>query len=194
VAAHGREIVVVRLRLALTIVGVLTASAASAQKPLYTGMVTPHLGVAAGGDVEGRSLTPGVSMTVLDTNGLGAELDVGHTRQIDESRFSESAITSVTVNVIGMWQLSVVRPFVTAGGGLLRVRAALPDAGLVTSRTDWAFDAGGGVLYMIDELVGLRGDVRYFRSLQDNEPDDEFDIALSDFRFWRGTVGLTFRF
>ena len=42
--------------------------------------------------------------------------------------------------------------------------------------------------------IGLRGDVRYFRSLQDNEPDDEFDVALSDFRFWRGTVGVTFRF
>jgi opacity protein-like surface antigen len=190
VAANGREVVVVRLRLALTIAGVLAASTASAQQPLYTGMITPYLGASAGGDVEGRKLTPGASMTVLDTSGIGAELDVAHTRQIDESRFSESAITSVMVNVVGMWRVSNVRPFVVSGLGLLRVRAALPDAGLVTSRTDWAFDAGAGVLYLFDDLIGVRGDVRYFRYLQRHD-----DLPLRDngfFDYWRTSIGVTF--
>jgi hypothetical protein len=40
----------------------------------------------------------------------------------------------------------------------------------------------------------VRGEVRYFRSLQDNEPDDEFDVALGSFHFWRTSVGATFRF
>jgi hypothetical protein len=42
--------------------------------------------------------------------------------------------------------------------------------------------------------VGIRGDVRYFRALQDIESDDEFDVSLGDLRFWRGSVGITFRF
>ncbi len=60
--------------------------------------------------------------------------------------------------------------------------------------TDWGFNVGAGVAGFFTDNIGLRGDVRYFRSLQDNEPDDEFDVALSDFRFWRGRSGLTFRF
>jgi hypothetical protein len=27
--------------------------------------------------------------------------------------------------------------------------------------------------------------VRYFRGIQDNEPDNDLDISLSDLRFWR---------
>jgi hypothetical protein len=31
-------------------------------------------------------------------------------------------------------------------------------------------------------------------SLQDNEPDSEFDLVLSDFDFWRAIIGLTVSF
>ena len=55
-------------------------------------------------------------------------------------------------------------------------------------------NAGAGLHMFFSDSVGIRGDVRYFRSLQDDEPDDEFDIALSDFDFWRASVGVTFRF
>ena len=32
----------------------------------------------------------------------------------------------------------------------------------------------------------MRGDLRYFRSLQDNEADNDFDLSLGSFDFWRG--------
>ena len=42
--------------------------------------------------------------------------------------------------------------------------------------------------------LGLRADIRHFRSLQDNEPGPgDLDLGLGDFKFWRGTVGLNFR-
>jgi hypothetical protein len=53
---------------------------------------------------------------------------------------------------------------------------------------------GGGVTGFFTDNVGIRGDLRYFRSLQDNEPDGNLDLGLSGFHFWRGTVGVTFRF
>jgi opacity protein-like surface antigen len=62
------------------------------------------------------------------------------------------------------------------------------------SSTDWGFNLGAGAMFFVSDGFGLRGDVRYFRSLEDNEPDSEIDIALSDFRFWRATFGATFRF
>ena len=42
-------------------------------------------------------------------------------------------------------------------------------------------------------LVGFRGDLRYYRSLADPVEDNEFDIALGTFDFWRATAGVTFR-
>ena len=60
--------------------------------------------------------------------------------------------------------------------------------------TDFGFNVGAGAMFFFSDKVGVRGDVRYFRSLQDVEPIDDFNIGLSGFHFWRGTVGVTFRF
>jgi opacity protein-like surface antigen len=59
---------------------------------------------------------------------------------------------------------------------------------------DFGFNIGGGVHGFFNDNVGLRGDIRYLRSLQDNEPDGDLDVGLSDFDFWRATVGVTLRF
>ena len=80
----------VRLRLAVTVFCLLLAASAHAQQTLYTGMITAHIGAAAGGDVEGRGVTPGASMLVVDDTGVGAEIDIGHTRAIDQTRFSST--------------------------------------------------------------------------------------------------------
>jgi hypothetical protein len=53
-------------------------------------------------------------------------------------------------------------------------------------------DVGGGAMFLAGN-IGIRGDLRYFRSLQDNDPNG-VDLALGSFRFWRGTVGVTFKF
>lgn len=180
----------VRLRLALTIVGVLFAASAAAQPGLYTGMLTAHIGAAAGGGVGGTSVTPGASMSVTDGNGVGTELDIGNTRDIDDAQFLSSGVTSFTVNALGMWPKSWVRPFVVAGVGLLRVRAELADTNLDDNRTDWAFDVGGGVLFMLNDIFGVRGDVRYFRYMQ-----RQIDLPVGQdgaFDYWRTSIGFTY--
>ena len=88
-----------------------------------------------------------------------------------------------------------IRPYASGGVGLIRTRV---DGGTFFNDLDHqrfrhATSARACTCFFTDS-VGIRGDVRYFRSLQDDEPDDEFDIALSDFDFWRATVGITFRF
>ncbi len=57
-------------------------------------------------------------------------------------------------------------------------------------------NAGAGLMGFFTDHVGLRGDIRYFRSFEDTDPDTDvdFDLAGGDFDFWRGTVGLAFRF
>ncbi len=56
-------------------------------------------------------------------------------------------------------------------------------------------NAGAGVILFLSDGFGLRGDVRYFRAFAGSDDDDEFpDFELSDFDFWRASVGVTFRF
>lgn len=56
----------------------------------------------------------------------------------------------------------------------------------------------GGIMLFFNDNLGIRGDVRHFRNLTNDDPDDDFpdpgDFDLGDFTFWRATAGLTFRF
>jgi opacity protein-like surface antigen len=87
-----------------------------------------------------------------------------------------------------------VRPYASGGVGLIRSR--IDGGGLFSNvnTNDFGFNAGAGVHGFFNDNVGLRGDVRFFRSLQDDHGANDLDIGLSDFKFWRATVGLTFRF
>jgi opacity protein-like surface antigen len=180
---------VVRSRAGLTVVGVLWAAVAGAQSPIYTGLLTGHIGGSAGGDARSTAVTPGASVAVIDASGLGAEVDLGHAREFDDERFSESGITTLMVNVVGMLPHARWRPFVVAGVGLMRVRASLAEGQTVASKTDWGMNAGGGLHYSLSETVGIRGDVRYFRYVQRHD-----ELPLTDsgfFDVWRTSVGLT---
>ena len=44
-----------------------------------------------------------------------------------------------------------------------------------------------------DVLSGLRSALSHEGPLQDNEADNDLDLSLGSFDFWRGTVGMTFR-
>ena len=54
------------------------------------------------------------------------------------------------------------------------------------------FNAGGGVMYALNGLVGLRGDLRYFRALVDE--DQREGGFFRDYGFWRAALGVTFGF
>jgi hypothetical protein len=156
----------------------------------FTGFATLFVGGAHGGDVRGTGWTPGISVAVLDASGFGAEVDLSHVRSFDNERFAESGITTLTFNAVGMWPRpeALLRPYVLGGLGLLRVRACVPECQPVVSRTDWAMDAGGGAYVVLNEVVGVRGDIRYFRYLQRHA-----DVPLTDngfFDFWRTSVGV----
>lgn len=57
---------------------------------------------------------------------------------------------------------------------------------------DFGVDLGAGVLVRVSHGVDVRGDFRYFRSLQKTQTSG-FSLALGNFDFFRGTVGVAFR-
>ena len=180
-------------------------------------LFTPFVGINWGGsanfsdagDLEDefeRRGNFGASLAYMGAGALGFEIDFGwspnffqNTAGGGDFAFGDSNVTTLMANLtvgapIGGQSGPGIRPYASGGVGI--IKSKIDDAGdlFAVDSTDWGLNVGAGVAGFFTDNIGIRGDLRYFRSLQDNEPDDEFDVALSDFRFWRGTVGLTFRF
>jgi opacity protein-like surface antigen len=140
----------------------------------------------------------------IGSGAAGFEVDFGWAPNFFEDTadgdfgYADSNVTTLMANLTiggtGGRRGSGVRPYVVGGVGLIKSKIGNADDFFNVDTTDWGFNVGGGITGFFSDSVGLRGDLRYFRSLRDDEPDDEIDIALSDFRFWRGSIGLTFRF
>jgi opacity protein-like surface antigen len=86
------------------------------------------------------------------------------------------------------------RIYASAGGGLMK--SSVEDAGdfFDVGGNDFGANAGVGVLAAVGDNLALRGDVRYFRNLGDEDADNELDIDFGSFDFWRATAGLSLRF
>jgi opacity protein-like surface antigen len=148
----------------------------------------------------------GASLAWMGAGIAGFELDFGYSPNFFEStegdadfEFGDSNLTTVMANVvlgapIGGQSGAGIRPYASGGIGIIRSQIGDAEDLFEIDSNDWGFNVGAGVSGFFADNVGLRGDVRYFRSLQDNEPDDELDVTLGDLRFWRGSVGIVFRF
>lgn len=191
----------------------LTVSAAAPAKASAEWLFTPFIGVNWGGsasfntagfdfeDEFERRLTYGASLGWMGSGPVGFEFDFGYSPNFFENTSegfdfaSDSNVTTMMVNVVVGAPAGRVRPYASGGVGIIRTRINdAEDFFDDVTTNDLGFNVGGGVGGFFSDKVGVRGDVRYFRSLQDKEPDGEFDIAVGSFRFWRGTVGLIFRF
>ena len=119
----------------------------------------------------------------------------------------DSSLTTVMGNLvigipIGGTTGGGVRPYFTAGAGLMRSNIAVDDIFNDLSTNDLAINVGGGVHVFFSDTIGLRGDLRYFRGLQQEDDDDlledddfiDEDFGLEDFDYWRATIGVTIRF
>jgi opacity protein-like surface antigen len=103
-------------------------------------------------------------------------------------------VTTLTGNLRIGASAGAIRPYVVGGVGL--IRSKVDDPGQFFSKpstSDFGMDLGGGVIGFFSDNVGLRGDLRYFRSFEKNDAN-AINLDLGNFRFWRGTVGITFKF
>ena len=173
-------------------------------------LFTPFIGSTFGGSADvaatgtndfDRKLNYGASLLGMGT-GLGFEFDFGYSPNFfgvsgtnpNVNLTGDGNVTTLTGNLVVGASGGRVRPYVVGGVGLIRSKVDDP-TGFFTkvSTSDFGLDAGGGVIGLFSDNVGVRGDIRYFRSFQDADPDS-FDLSLGSFHFWRGTVGITFKF
>lgn len=182
------------LTAAILSAGIMAAPAAASAQTF----VTPFVGATFGNDAPSAQPTFGASVLFMGTV-AGLELDFGYTPDFfgDSDPFdfaSGSNVTSLSANLVLGVGAGPVRPYVTGGVGLLRSR--IDTAGDLfdeISENDLGANVGGGLIVMVHENVGLRGDVRYFRGFDDIDVGD-LAIDLDDFDFWRAYAGLAFKF
>ena len=173
----------------------LAASAAPARADLR---FTPFAGVTFGGSADNTQLTTGAALTMMGS-AVGFEVEFGYTPDFFGERegvalIADSNVTTLMGSLIVGRGSGAVRPYVSAGLGLMRTRLDTDDIFNDISANDFAVSAGVGVLFVMTDRVGLRGDLRYFTGLEDPDEDGELDITFGRFHFWRATGGLSFRF
>jgi opacity protein-like surface antigen len=155
-----------------------------------------------------KRATYGASLAWMGAGIAGFELDFGYTPNFFETTegdfdfdYGDNNLTTVMANLvlaapIGGQSGIGLRPYASGGVGIVRSRIDNPEQFFDVSSNDWAFNVGAGLTGFFTDNVGIRGDIRYFRALQQDDDDDDFfdDLAFEDFDFWRATVGVTFRF
>ena len=197
----------------ITAAAAMFITTAAPSKASADWLFTPFLGATFGGsanlgtadepfkDEFERKINYGASLAWMGAGAVGFEIDFGYSPNFfgvssDSSNFDfvgDGNVTTVMGNLIVGAPLGGVRPYASGGIGVIASRVDNPNQFFSNvSSKDLGLNAGAGLLFLSGN-VGLRGDLRYFRSLHDSDPNG-IDLSLGDFRFWRGTVGVTFKF
>ena len=171
------------------------------------GFFIPFLGVNFGGD-SGKQFSEafdtnqfnwGASLGWMGGGIFGFEADFGYSPDFyGKTDTSGSAAYTVSGNLLlgvpfGGQQGFGVRPYGLVGAGLLSSRSDFGDPEIDENNVTWS--AGGGLLVFFGTRVGVRFDVRYFRTFDDLEILG-IPIAESPGKvdFTRGSAGLVLRF
>ena len=175
------------------------------------GLLIPFVGVNFGGDagtafsdaLNARRINWGASIAWMGGGVIGVEGDFGYSPDFfGKSDIGGGSVISMMGNVLigipfGGQQGFGIRPYGLAGIGVLKPEGdsfvepvALDD----DFKLSWNF--GGGAFIFFTSHVGLRGDIRYFRTF---EALEVLGIELvedqpGDLDFTRGSAGLVFRF
>jgi opacity protein-like surface antigen len=203
-------------KIILTASLVLIASVTAPKPASADWLLTPFFGWNFGGaadtdfddfdDEFEQKANFGASLAWMGAGAIGFEIDFGYTPNFFEDtsgqgdfEFGDNNVTTLMGNVvigipIGGQTGGGFRPYGLAGLGLIKSRIGDAEDFFHIDSSHLGFNIGGGAFFFFTDNFGLRGDIRYFRSLQDDEIDDDFDFGLADFKFWRGSVGATFRF
>jgi opacity protein-like surface antigen len=176
------------------------------------GFFTPFAGVNFGGTAgdaladafDAKRFDWGVSFAFMGGGILGIEADIAHSPDFyGRTDVGNSSVLTATGNLligipIGGQQGVGSRPYVLAGIGMIRSELNDIGDGLSDSENDVAWSAGGGAMFFFGDHVGLRADLRYFRTFKAvvfDVIDDLIDRDTAEtVDFGRASLGLVLRF
>jgi hypothetical protein len=166
----------------------LSATDARAQMSMgsFHGYLTGHVNGVLGGDVADMTPGGGLSVSMQETNGWGAEIDFGRSTNVEVGALALD-ITTYMANMSFVTPYKRVRPFAIAGGGVSQVDGCLA-CGSASTTYDLGLTGGAGVFLLANDVVGLRADARYFWSAGDHT-----DLGRPQhLSHWRISIGVTY--
>jgi hypothetical protein len=174
-----------------TAIGLASASAARADT-----FISPFAGVNFANNSGGGRGNLGADIGFMGGGVIGGELDLGYYPSFfgGSELFGSNSVADVMGNLIigvpaGGTHGPGVRPYALAGLGVLRTKVTSPPQ----TNSELGFDIGAGVMGYLSNHVGLRGDVRYFRNIQDNSTPNSASVSFGQFHFVRASIGVVFR-
>lgn len=180
-------------------------------------LLTPFVGANVGGsassplfDFSGDASRTnfGASVAVMSGGVLGLEADIGYTPRffgtdvpiagvpltLARNRVV-TAMANLTAGIPLQGRSGIgVRPYGVAGVGLIRQQVDVIGALAAYTANDFGYDVGAGLMVFFGPHVGLRGDVRHFRSVGGGGLTDLLDLNPGAFNFTRTSIGVTFRY
>jgi opacity protein-like surface antigen len=173
------------------------------------GLFVPFIGVNFGGNsgrelsaaIDAERLDWGLSLAYMGGGVLGLEADLAHSPDFyGKTDLGGSSVLTATGNLvfgipIGGQRGVGFRPYALAGLGVIRSKVGVFGETLSRDESDFAWDFGGGAMFFFGTHVGLRLDVRYFRTFNDLGFDfiDLIDRPRN-LDFTRTSTGLILRF
>jgi|SRR5436190_3794979 len=172
---------------------------ASAPPARAEGFVTPYVGFNFGGDSANclslsncQERRTNFGVTVGSARGVfGIEADFGYAPHFfGEAPGQSNGVFHFMTDFMLLVPAGPIQPYAFIGLGLIRPHAT-PTNLASLSQNAFGNDLGGGLNLYFSKKAGLHGELRRLRTFQ--------DLTLGVFRsdkleFWRGSVGLTFRF
>jgi opacity protein-like surface antigen len=168
-------------------------------------LFTPSLGTTFGADTNGREhFTYEAAFGWMGGGILGWEAELSFTPEFFEGNDNDfdldggsNVVTAMGNAIIGLpfggQRDAGFRPYLTLGLGMLQTEARSNADLFHVDNSEFGFNVGAGAFGFFTDHVGLRGDVRYLRSFVDPNEDNEFDITVGNFDYWRAVGGVTFR-
>lgn len=167
-------------------------------------VLTPFVGSLFGGDLPDRKPAYGVSAAFMGNGVFGAEFMFNYTPsfvpatgtdpKVSQAGLMANLIVGIPIGGDGDTRDDHWRPYVTGGVGLHRATAQESDFFDRITSNDFAVNFGGGVMAFFTDHIGIRGDIRYFRTVRDDNGGTGIDFDFGDLDFWKWDVGAAFRF
>jgi hypothetical protein len=168
-------------------------------------VLTPYVGSLFGGDLSDGKAAYGGTAAFMGGGIFGAEFGFNYAPKFigatvnneDIAQMSLMGNLIVGIPVGSSDQAGHVRPYVTGGAGLFRLTSDESRFFDRINSNNFGVNFGGGIMAFFNEHIGLRGDVRYFRTLTDTDSEtgfDDLDLRLGDLNFWKWDVGAAFKF
>ena len=167
------------------------------------GFISPLIGFNFGGDAscpsiqgcEDKRMNYGVALGATGSI-FGFEEEFAYARDFFGSATTlKSSVLTVMSSVMLSPKIGPVRPYLAVGAGLIKTHVDFTTTSvLTTDNNNFGWDIGGGLHVTVAPHIGVRGDIRYFRTFQNVGPFGFAGFANQQLKYGRAAAALDFTF